>query len=142
MPEYTHFKRLSAIKSLAIGKKGHEVEVVNEEGVLQTGVKTNILSTDGTVKACLTNGLTLIAGGTGIADLTLAAPSPGDRAIIRIASLTSGTVVITTATGVTLNGTNNTATLNAIDEALELVYASANTWAIALNIGAVALSTV
>lgn len=142
MSEYTHYQKLSAIESLAIGGKGSELEIIDSNGVLQTGVKTTVLATDGTVKACLTNGLTLVAGGTGIADLTLASPSPGDRAIIRIASLTSGNVVITTATGVTIDGTNNTATLNAVNEALELVYSAENTWAIALNVGSVAISTV
>ena len=64
-------------------------------------------------KACQVNGVTIVTGGTGIDDLTLAAPTPGAVAIIRIASLTPGTVVVTTAAGVTLDGTNNTPHLNA-----------------------------
>lgn len=93
-------------------------------------------------KACNVNGLTVVTGGTGIADLTLAAPTEGARAVIRIGTLSSGNVVVTTAAGVTLNGTNNTATFNAVDEALVLIYKAANTWEVELNVGGVALSTV
>lgn len=93
-------------------------------------------------KACNVNGLTVVTGGSGIADLTLAAPTEGARAVIRIGSLSSGNVVVTTAAGVTLNGTNNTATFNAVDEALVLIYKAANTWEVELNVGAVVLSTV
>lgn len=91
-------------------------------------------------KACAVNGLTLVTGGTGIADLTLAAPTIGARAVIRINTLASGSVVVTCATGVTLNGTNKIATFDAANEALVLVYKAANTWEIELNIGAVAIS--
>ena len=92
-------------------------------------------------KACNVNGLTVIAGGTGIADMTLAAPTVGARAVIRIGSLSSGSVVVTCAAGVTLNGTNNVATFDAANEALALVYKASNTWEVELNVGAVALST-
>lgn len=92
-------------------------------------------------KACLTNGLTLIAGGTGIADMTLAAPQPGHRAVIRLASITSGTVVVTTAAGTTLDGTNNTATFNAAEDTLVLVYNTSTAWAVETNVS-VSLSSV
>jgi len=91
--------------------------------------------------ALATSGINLITGGTGIADFTLAAPAPGDRCEIRIDSLSSGDVVVTTAAGVTFDGTNNTATLNAAAEALILVYKSATEWQIVENVGAVALSS-
>lgn len=91
-------------------------------------------------KACLTNGLTIIAGGTGIADMTLAAPQPGHRAVIRIDSISSGTVVVTAATGTTLNGTHTIATFNAAEDTLVLVYNGAKTWAVELNTGSVVLS--
>lgn len=100
-------------------------------------VKT--LSANGAV---LTNGLTVVAGGTGLAGLTIAAPSPGHRAVVRIGSLTSGSVVLTAAAGTTLDGTNNTATFDAANETLALVYNAHNAWAIELNVGAVALSSV
>ena len=91
-------------------------------------------------KACRVNGLTIVTGGTGIADLTLAAPTEGARAVIRIGTLSSGNVVVTCATGVTLNGTNKIATFDAANEALSLIYKAANTWEIESNVGAVAIS--
>ncbi len=91
-------------------------------------------------KACSVNGLNVITGGTGIADMTLAAPTPGARCVIRIASLSSGSVVVTAGSGVTLNGTNTVATFDAVNEALVLVYKADNTWEVELNVGAVALS--
>lgn len=93
-------------------------------------------------KAVPVNGIAQIAGGTGIADMTLAAPAAGSLVVIRIASITSGTVVVTTAAGVTFDGTNNTATFNAADDVLILVYKSATEWSIVLNAGSVALSSV
>lgn len=91
-------------------------------------------------KACNVNGLTVITGGTGIADMTLAAPTEGARAVIRIGSISSGTVVVTCAAGVTLNGTNTIATFNAAEDALVLKYKAANTWEVELNLGSVVLT--
>jgi len=89
------------------------------------------------------SGYALIAGGTGIAGLTLGAPTPGVYLEIRIDSYTSGNIVVTTGTGITLNSTgNNTATFNAAGEALRLGYFSATRWQIIENVNAVALSTV
>ena len=90
--------------------------------------------------ACLTNGLSVIAGGAGIAGMTLAAPSPGDVAIIRIDSLASGSVVVTGGTSVKLSGNNIKATFDAAGEALVLIYKATNTWEVALNIGGVVLA--
>lgn len=92
-------------------------------------------------KACLTNGLTVVTGGTGIADLTLAAPKPGHRAIIRLASISSGTVVVKTPSGVTFDGTNNTATFNAAEDSLTLVANTALAWAVELNVSVSLSST-
>lgn len=103
---------------------------------------TALNGTDGK-KACVTNGVSAITGGEGITDMSLAAPSPGDLAIIRIDSLTPGkTVVVTTDTGVTFDGTNNTATFDAANQSLVLAYKSANQWQVVLNIGGVDLSAV
>jgi len=88
------------------------------------------------------SGVALITGGTGIAGLTLAAPTPGARCELRVRSLSSGTVVLTTAAGVTFDGTNNTATFDAANEGLILVYKSATQWEIVVNIGSAALSSV
>jgi hypothetical protein len=76
----------------------------------------------------------------GIADMTIAAPSPGEVAIIRIDSITSGSVVVTGGTNVKLSGLNIKATFDAAGEALVLVYKATNTWEVALNIGGVVLA--
>lgn len=91
-------------------------------------------------KACSTNGVSAITGGTGIADMTLAAPSVGDVATIRIDSLTSNTVVVTCAPGVTVDGTNSIMTFNAANDTIILAYKSATQWQVVANIGGVALS--
>lgn len=105
-----------------------------------TGITVAALDGSTGKKACLTNGLSVITGGTGIADMTLAAPSPGDVAIIRIGSLSTGNVVVTGGSNVKLSGTNIKATFDAADEALVLVYKAANTWEVALNVGGVVLA--
>lgn len=79
------------------------------------------------------SGVSLVAGGTGLDGLTLAAPQAGCQARIRVATLTSGNVVITTASGVTFDGTNNTATMNAVGDELVLGYKSATEWAVIEN---------
>lgn len=101
-----------------------------------------VLALDGSTgkTACSTNGLSVIAGGTGIAGMTLAAPAPGSVAIIRIDSLASGSVVVTGGTNVKLSGNNIKATFDAVGEALVLVYKAANTWEVALNVGGVVLA--
>lgn len=102
----------------------------------------SVAALDGTAgkKACLTNGLSVISGGEGIADMTIGAPAPGDVAIIRIGSITGGSVVVTAGANVKLSGNNVKATFDAAEEALVLVYKAANTWEVALNIGGVVLA--
>jgi hypothetical protein len=104
---------------------------------------TSVTDVDGSEgnKACSPFGLTMIEGGTGIADLTLAAPAVGAVVTIKLDSITSGSVVVTCATGVTLDGTNDVATFDAAGETLVLYYKAADEWAVAQNVGAVALST-
>ena len=92
-------------------------------------------------KVCATNGVSAITCASGISDMSLAAPTAGDVATIRIDSLDSGSVVVKTPTGVTFNGTNNTAVFDAANESLVLAYASATAWQVVLNVGGVALST-
>jgi hypothetical protein len=123
--------------------------VANKKSTVGTALKKlfdsrNVTALDGSTgkKACVTNGVSAIAGGTGIADMTLAAPTPGDLATIRINSRTSGNVVVTTASGVTFNGTNNTATFGAVDSFLIVAYKSATEWQVVNEGGTVTLSTV
>jgi hypothetical protein len=74
---------------------------------------------------------------------TLAAPVAGDTLHI-INTSASGTAAhtVTLPAGVTWDGTNNTATLNAPGEALYVVAVSATRWFIMTNVGSVALSAV
>ena len=119
-------------------------EIIANRALIDPQVSNRgVLAIDGSTgkKACAINGLTVVTGGTGIADLSLAAPAVGSRAVIRIGTLTSGDVVVTCAAGVTLNGTNNVATFNAINESLTLIYKAANTWEVETNVGGVVLST-
>jgi len=90
--------------------------------------------------ACVTNGVSAITGGSGIEGMTLAAPTVGDQATIRIDALPSGTVVVTCAGDVTVDGTNNKMTFDAAGEAIVLAYKSPTEWQVVLNIGGVALS--
>lgn len=119
-------------------------EIIANRALVNTRIANEGVSTinGGTgQKACRVNGLTVVTGGTGIADLTLAAPTEAARATIRIGTLSSGDVVVTCAAGVTLNGTNNVATFNAVNESLTLIYKAANTWEVETNVGGVVLST-
>ncbi len=97
-----------------------------------------VLNTSGGAgeKACLTNGLTVITGGAGIADMTLGLPFPGCRAAIRVKT-TAGDVVVTAQAGSTLDGTNDVATFDTAEEVLVLVYDGENTWAVEKNTGVV-----
>lgn len=105
----------------ALGSKFNNVLVQNDV----TAVSAN--------GALPTSGISLIAGGTGLASLTLAAPSAGCLARIRVVSLSSGNVVVKTATGVTFDGTNNTATMNAVADELILAFKSATEWHVVQN---------
>lgn len=89
------------------------------------------------------NGLVKLNHATVIIAATLDAPETGDVLFI-VDSSASGTAAhtVTTASGVTWDGTNNTATLNAPDEALYVVALSATRWFIVANLGSVALSSV
>lgn len=73
---------------------------------------------------------------------TLDAPVAGDELFI-IDNSASGTAghTVKTASGVTFDGTNNTATLNAPGEALHIVAISATRWFIMENISSVGLSS-
>lgn len=91
----------------------------------------------------ITSGVVLLNHASTIIAATLAAPVAGNELYI-IDSSASGTAAhtVTLPSGVTWDGTNNTATLNAPGEALHVLAISATRWFILENIGAVALSTV
>lgn len=91
----------------------------------------------------ITSGIVQLNHATVIIAATKAAPTAGDDLWI-IDNSASGTAAhtVTLPAGVTFDGTNNTATLNAPGEALHLIALSATRWFIAVNIGSVALSNV
>lgn len=91
----------------------------------------------------LNSGVLLLNHATVIIEATLDAPVAGDEVYI-IDNSASGTAAhtVTLGSGVTYDGTNNTATLNAPDESLHLVAISATRWFINVNNGSVALSSV
>lgn len=111
-------------------------------GLAQSFTSIAVLDGSPGKKAIPINGVTLITGGSGINDMTIAAPAVGSFVIIKIDTLTDGNVKVTTDEGVTFDGTNNTATFDAANEALVLVYKSETQWAVALNIGGVTFSSV
>ena len=167
---YTHFDKVSGINGIGVGKKGAEKQIADADGhlyqgeteITATGAELNLLAgcglsalqlqklytrytvtaldgSDGE-KACATNGVSAITGGTGIDDMTLAAPAVGDVATIRIDSISTGSVVVTCVAGVTLDGTNKKATFAAVSDTLVLTYKAANTWQVVMNVGAVVLA--
>lgn len=80
---------------------------------------------------------------TVVIEATLDAPTAGDELFI-VNTSASGTAAhtVTLPSGVTFDGTNNTATLNAPEEAIHIIALSATRWFVVSNIGSVALSSV
>lgn len=107
---------------------GDLVEVM----LLQPGsVRPRYYSANGAIDP---TGVALITGGTGLAGLTLRAPQPEEQVTIRLNTLTSGTVVLTLAEGVTFeDGANNTATFNAVGDELVLRAIDDVTWEVLAN---------
>jgi hypothetical protein len=74
--KYTHFKNLSVIESLAIGKKGSEVEVINEDGIVTADVEGNVtgyaLKTEALIPTVAGDGTGQVAVDTTFATVTSA----------------------------------------------------------------------
>ncbi len=87
------------------------------------------------------NGLVLLNHASTIIAATLDAPVAGDVLYI-VNNSASGTAAhtVTVPGGVTWDGTNTIATLNAPDESLLVIAISATRWQIIVNNGSVALS--
>jgi hypothetical protein len=109
---------------------------------LNSGRVSQILTATGAITVGK-NGVVQLNHATVIIAATLAAPAAGDDLLI-VDNSASGTAAhtVTLPAGVTFDGTNNTATLNAPGEALHIVALSATRWFIVSNIGSVALSNV
>lgn len=91
----------------------------------------------------INSGLVLLNHASTIIAATLDAPTAGDELFI-VDNSATGTAAhtVTCAAGVTWDGTNNTATLNLLGEALHVIALSATRWFIVTNVGSVALSSV
>jgi hypothetical protein len=103
-------------------------------------LSANTITNYSTATAIAISGQAVIAGGTGLA-MTLAAPTLGCVCSIFVLSLSSGAVTVKTPSGVTFDGTNNTATFSTAGLVLKLGYTSATRWNIAYNTGATFSST-
>ena len=116
--------------------------VLLKDGFTNARLQTQALTASGAITVGR-RGIVTLAHATVIIAATLAAPTFGDELFI-VNTSASGTVAhtVTAAAGVTFDGTNNTATLDAPEESLHLVAVSATRWKIMENIGSVALSSV
>lgn len=122
---------------------GVDIDSVKLKDGFSTGAREpQALTASGAITA-KKHGLVTLAHATVVIAATLAAPVAGDDVII-VNTSASGTVAhtVTLGAGVTFDGTNNTATLDAPEEALHIVAVSATRWKIMENIGSVGLSTV
>jgi hypothetical protein len=115
--------------------------VLVKDGTTDAGRRSQELTSSGAIT--INSGLVRLNHATVIIAATLDAPAIGDELFI-IDTSASGTAAhtVTLAAGVTFDGTNNTATLNAPGEALHLIAISATRWFILENIGSVGLSSV
>lgn len=110
-----------------------------KDGRSNLGRQVQALTATGAIT--IKSGLVTLAHATTPIEATLAAPTAGDELII-INTSASGTAAhtVTVAAGVTLDGTNDVATLDAPGDVLHMIAVSATRWIILENIGSVALS--
>jgi hypothetical protein len=110
-----------------------------KDGRSNLGRQVQSLTVSGEIT--IKSGLVILNHATVIIEATLPAPVAGDELFI-VDGSASGTAAhtVTVPGGVTLDGTNDVATLNAPGEALHLIALSATRWFILENIGSVALS--
>lgn len=134
----TYFKGNVTTEEYRVGNKRSYVVVIPDGDATKAKnvIQSNEFEDIDSAGALAINGISVVAGGTGLA-LTLAAPEPGVRKKIYVPTLSSGAVVVTTASGVTYDGTNNTLTLGTAGEYVELVYESATQWKVIANSGGV-----
>lgn len=111
-----------------------------KDGRSNLGRQVQALTASGAIS--IKSGLVTLAHATVAIAATLVAPVAGDELLIVDASA-SGTAAHTVklGSGVTFDGTNNTATLDAPNEALHIIAVSATRWYIVDNNGSVGLSS-
>lgn len=116
--------------------------VLLKDNTSSGGRQSQILTATGAITVG-NHGVVQLNHATVIIAATLAAPQAGaDLAIVNNSASGTTAHTVTCAAGVTFDGTNNTATLDAPGEALHIVALSATRWFILENIGSVALSSV
>lgn len=110
-----------------------------KDGHTDAGRHVQELTASGAIT--LNSGAVHLNHATVVIAATLDAPTAGDELII-VDSSATGTAAhtVTLGAGVTFDGTNNTATFNALAETLHIYAISATRWVILANIGSVALS--
>lgn len=94
-----------------------------------------------TASGAITSNILGLNHATVVIAATLAAPVAGEPLFIIDTSATGTAAHTVRLTSGTFDGTNNTATLNALDEALYCIGVSATRFQIILNVGSVALSS-
>jgi hypothetical protein len=118
-----------------------QIDLTQDSGTI-VGVDNFTVFEVSTAGALSTKGISLVTTGSGALALTLGAPTIGTQVRIKLVTDGGGNATVTTGTGISFDGTNNTAVFaDALDE-LVLGYKSATQWIIIENVGAVALSDV
>jgi hypothetical protein len=97
-------------------------------------ILNQVVTSYNTNGAIAVGGKAALVGGTGLS-MSLAAPVAYAFADMLLESITSGNLVIKTATGVTFDGTNNTATATVASSQLSVGYSSSTSWLIFKNSG-------
>jgi hypothetical protein len=110
-----------------------------KDGRSNLGRQVQALTASGEIT--IKSGLVTLAHGTTPIAATLPAPVAGDELIIINTSATGTEAhTVTVEAGVTLDGTNDVATLDAPGDVLHMIAVSATRWYILENIGTVVLS--
>lgn len=114
---------------------------VDVTGVIGGAVRQPVQALTATGAITLTSGLVTLSHATVVIAATKAAPTAGDVLYI-VNTSASGTAAhtVTLPSGVTWDGTNRVATLNAPGEALLAIAVSATRFFVVANIGSVAFS--
>lgn len=114
---------------------------VDVTGVIGGAVRQPVQALTATGAITITSGLVTLAHNSTVIAATKAAPTAGDVLYI-VNTSASGTAAhtVTLPSGVTWDGTNRVATLNAPGEALLAIAVSATRFFVVANIGSVAFS--
>lgn len=135
----------SAVTTDTINEKTSAAGVTIDNVLLKDGTsngrfQTQTLTSSGAITVGR-RGIVGLAHNTVVIAATLAAPAFGDELhIVNTSASGEAAHTVTCAEGVTFDGTNDVATLNAPGEALYLIGLSATRWLVVVNNGSVSLS--